>query len=51
MPLEEAMRILHIVKFDNLHYCLDLSYTPTPQEIGRAIEAVENYIASLQSAQ
>lgn len=48
MQLEEALKILHIVKCDNLHYCRDLSYTPTPQEIGCAIEVVENFIDSLQ---
>lgn len=46
MNLEEALKILHIVKCDNLSYARDLSYSPTPQEIGRAIEVVEDWISS-----
>lgn len=46
MNLNEALNILHIVKCDHLGYARDLSYTPTRQEIGRAIEVVEEWIAS-----
>lgn len=44
MSLEQALNILHIVKCDTLGYCRDLSYTPTRQEVGKAIEIVEDYL-------
>lgn len=47
MHLKKAMKVLHIVKCDNLHYCRDLSYTPTNKEIGEAIETVEQVIEAL----
>lgn len=42
MTLKDALRILGVVKCDNLGYVRDLSYTPTPQEIGLAIEVIED---------
>lgn len=41
MELKHAMKILEIVKCDNLGYCRDLSYTPTAEEIGQAVETVQ----------
>lgn len=38
MSIDEAIKILEIVKCDNMGYCRDLSYTPQPEEIGEAIE-------------
>ena len=40
MGINEAVKILNIVKSDNLGYCRNLSYTPTPDEIAQAIEVV-----------
>ncbi len=48
MTIEEALKILDIVKCDSLRYCRKLTYTPTPQDVGRAIEVVENYIENMQ---
>lgn len=48
MNINEALEILHIVKCDNLGYCRDLSKNPTPQQIGQAIETVEDHIIRLQ---
>lgn len=50
MDLEKALEILHIAKCDCLGYCRDLSYTPSRQEVGKAIEAVEDYIERIQNA-
>lgn len=47
MEIMQAMHILHIVKCDNLGYCRDLSYTPSPEEIGQAIQVVENLLETL----
>ncbi len=44
MELEQALKVLHIVKCDLLAYARDLSYTPSRREIGLAIEAVEEYL-------
>lgn len=49
MDINEALEILHIVKCDHLGYPRDLSKNPTHQEIGAAIEAVENHIVLLQN--
>lgn len=46
MDFETAMNILHITKCDMLGYARDLSYTPSREEIGRAIEALEDYLAA-----
>ena len=40
MSIDEAIRVLEIVKYDNMGYCRDLSYTPQPEETGEAIEVV-----------
>lgn len=40
MSIEEALKILEIVKCDNLGYCRDLSFNPTRAQIGQAIETV-----------
>lgn len=44
MTLEEAMRVLHIVKCDLLGYARDLSYTPTKAEIQQAFDVMEAHI-------
>lgn len=46
MDLQKALEILEIVKCDNLGYARDLSYNPTPQEIGQAIETVMDLLTS-----
>ena len=45
MDLNQALKILHIVKCDTLGYARDLSYTPTRAEIGQAIEIVTDRLA------
>lgn len=47
MDFETAMNILHIVKCDTLGYARDLSYTPTRVEVGKAIEAIEDFIEAI----
>lgn len=44
MNLEKALEILHIVKCDCLGYARDLSYTPTREDVGKAIEVIEEEV-------
>lgn len=44
MQLEQAMRILEIVRCDTMGYARDLSYTPTRQEVAKAIETIQEYV-------
>ncbi len=44
MTMQEAIKILEIVKWDKLGHYRDLSFTPTSKEIAQAIETVLQYI-------
>lgn len=44
MSKEEALEILDIVKCDSLGYARDLRYTPTLEEIGEAIQVIEDIL-------
>lgn len=46
MTLEQALRILHIVKCDLLGYARNLSYEPTKEEIRQAFDVVEGFVES-----
>ena len=48
MTLEQALKILHIIKCDLLGYCRDLSYTPNKEEIRQAFDVVEEFVEAHQ---